>query len=284
MRPTPRSTAYWETTRSRRSPRAPACSRCCFEVPEPRVHQYVSNTPNGRPDPAAPADTSTPGSGSSVARSDPATPGPLTRRTRRPDHGSDRRPVGRGVRHAQRRRHTGSGRSRRRLVGDGVTPSNWSAAMRCAGSSWRRQQRSTASSRSIVDRDRDGDSMASRAASRLPSQADGLHRAGRRRVEEERFSSTLDAVSGSSSSPPTRRSRGQASTLAATYGFPVELTLTSGRGARQAVDVDATSEMERHRVLARRRASELQRAADFARAAGFGDGVVVWARRLRRTR
>ena len=71
-----------------------------------------------------------------------------------------------------------------------------------------------------------------------------------------------------------RRARSPASdafTLAATYGFPLELTVELAEERGQAVDVDGYRvEMERHREVSRAGgSSELQRAADFARAADF---------------
>jgi len=93
------------------------------------------------------------------------------------------------------------------------------------------------------------------------------------RAEEERFGETLergirlfddlagsDAVSGQ-----------EAFTLAATYGFPLELTVELAGERAQAVDVDGyAAEMERHREISRAAGgTELQRAADFAREAGF---------------
>ena len=105
----------------------------------------------------------------------------------------------------------------------------------------------------------------------LPPQAEAIERVVR--VEEERFSETLgrglrlfeelagdEAISGE-----------QAFTLAATYGFPVELTVELAEERGQAVDVDGYRiEMERHREVSRAGGSgDLQRAADFAREAGF---------------
>ncbi|HUG64176.1 MAG TPA: alanine--tRNA ligase [Gaiellaceae bacterium] len=93
------------------------------------------------------------------------------------------------------------------------------------------------------------------------------------RLEEERFGETLerglklfeelgsqDAISGE-----------QAFTLAATYGFPLELTVELAEERGQVVDVDGyVLEMERHREVSRAAgSSELQRAVDFARAADF---------------
>ncbi len=94
------------------------------------------------------------------------------------------------------------------------------------------------------------------------------------RGEEERFSETLErglkvfeelaggeAISGA-----------DAFTLAATYGFPVELTVELAEECGQAVDVDGYRlEMERHREISRAGAAETgaQRAAELAHAAGF---------------
>ncbi len=93
------------------------------------------------------------------------------------------------------------------------------------------------------------------------------------RAEEERFGETLErgmrlfdelaggeAISGE-----------EAFTLAATYGFPLELTVELAGERGQAVDVDGyATAMERHREISRAAGgAELQRAADFARSAGF---------------
>jgi alanyl-tRNA synthetase len=93
------------------------------------------------------------------------------------------------------------------------------------------------------------------------------------RDEEERFLETLErglrlfeelagreAISGE-----------EAFTLAATYGFPLELTVELAEERGQAVDVDGyRMEMERHREISRAGGrGDLQRAADFAGAAGF---------------
>ncbi|HEU0245876.1 MAG TPA: alanine--tRNA ligase [Gaiellaceae bacterium] len=102
------------------------------------------------------------------------------------------------------------------------------------------------------------------------------------RLEEERFTETLErglrefdglagrgAISGE-----------EAFTLAATYGFPIELTVELAEERGQAVDVDGYRvEMERHREISRAGgASELQRAADFARAAGFETAFVGYVK------
>jgi len=98
------------------------------------------------------------------------------------------------------------------------------------------------------------------------------------RAEEERFGETLergmrlvddlegsDAVSGE-----------EAFTLAATYGFPLELTVELAGERGQVVDVDGyTAEMERHREISRAAGgAETQRAAEFAREAGFASEFV----------
>jgi alanyl-tRNA synthetase len=105
----------------------------------------------------------------------------------------------------------------------------------------------------------------------LGDQADEIERVVR--VEEERFLETLerglklfeelasgDAITGE-----------QAFTLAATYGFPLELTVELAEERGQAVDVDGYHvEMEQHRDVSRASgSSELERAADFAGAADF---------------
>ena len=93
------------------------------------------------------------------------------------------------------------------------------------------------------------------------------------RAEEERFAETLERglrvfeeLAGERSS-----SGEQAFALAATYGFPLELTVELAEERGQAVDVDGYhAEMERHREVSRAPGGgELQRAADFARRAGF---------------
>jgi alanyl-tRNA synthetase len=102
------------------------------------------------------------------------------------------------------------------------------------------------------------------------------------RAEEERFGETLErglrlfeglagneAISGK-----------EAFTLAATYGFPLELTVELAEERGQPVDVDGYRiEMERHREVSRAAGgSDLQRAADFARAAGFRAEFVGYAK------
>jgi len=98
------------------------------------------------------------------------------------------------------------------------------------------------------------------------------------RTEEERFLETLerglrlfddlagkDAISGE-----------EAFSLAATYGFPVELTAELAEERGQAVDLDGYgAEMSRHREISRAGGgTDLQRAAEFAREAGFASEFV----------
>src|SRR5262249_3552212 len=98
------------------------------------------------------------------------------------------------------------------------------------------------------------------------------------RLEEERFSETLErglklfeelgseqAISGE-----------QAFTLAATYGFPLELLVELAGERGQIVDVEGYHvEMDRHREVSRAGgASELDRAATFAHAADFSTEFV----------
>jgi alanyl-tRNA synthetase len=102
------------------------------------------------------------------------------------------------------------------------------------------------------------------------------------RAEEERFGETLErgtklfdelgageSISGE-----------DAFTLAATYGFPIELTVELAEERGQPVDVDGYRiEMERHREISRAVGeTDLQRAADFAREAGFTTEFVGYAK------
>ena len=94
------------------------------------------------------------------------------------------------------------------------------------------------------------------------------------RLEEERFRETLargmkefDELAGKESI-----SGQDAFVLAATYGFPIELTVELAEERGQPVDVDRFRElMEEHREVSRAggEKSDLQRAADFAQSAGF---------------
>ena len=103
------------------------------------------------------------------------------------------------------------------------------------------------------------------------------------RAEEERFSETLargqkvfDELAGNEAI-----SADDAFALAATYGFPIELTQELAEERGQRVDVDGFRElMEEHRVVSRAGGdkSDLQRAAEFARGAGFETEFVGYAK------
>jgi alanyl-tRNA synthetase len=164
------------------------------------------------------------------------------------------------------------GRGMTFLVGDGVVPSNEGR-----GYVLRRIiRRATVQARRIglpavypltgvvVEQMRDA----------YPELADGASEIERVvRAEEERFLETLerglkvfeelagrDAISGE-----------EAFTLAATYGFPVELTVELAEERGQAVDLDGyQAAMEQHREISRADVGgELRRAAEFAAGAGF---------------
>ena len=102
------------------------------------------------------------------------------------------------------------------------------------------------------------------------------------RAEEERFEETLergmklfdgladrDSISGE-----------EAFTLAATYGFPLELTVELAEERGQAVDVDGyQTAMEQHREVSRAGVEgDVQRAAEFVRTAGFETEFVGYAK------
>jgi alanyl-tRNA synthetase len=102
------------------------------------------------------------------------------------------------------------------------------------------------------------------------------------RDEEERFRETLDRgmkefeeLSGADVGAA------DAFRLAATYGFPIELTVELARERGHAVDVDGyRAEMERHRTISRGTGEKGlgQRAADFAQAAGFASEFVGYTK------
>jgi alanyl-tRNA synthetase len=173
------------------------------------------------------------------------------------------------------------GRGMTFLVGDGVTPSNEGR-----GYVLRRIIR-----RAVQQAQRIGlqevhrlsavvvEQMAS-AYPELPGRAEEIARVIRQ--EEERFGETLErglrlfedladdeSISGE-----------QAFALAATYGFPLELTVELAEERGQAVDVDGyRTAMEQHREISRAGGStELQRAADFAREAGFATDFVGYSK------
>jgi alanyl-tRNA synthetase len=93
------------------------------------------------------------------------------------------------------------------------------------------------------------------------------------RAEEERFRETLERGTKLFEELASQESISgeDAFTLAATYGFPLELTVELAEERGQAVDVDGYRvAMEEHREISRAGGeSELQRAAEFARAADF---------------
>jgi alanyl-tRNA synthetase len=102
------------------------------------------------------------------------------------------------------------------------------------------------------------------------------------RTEEERFQETLDrgmklfgelAEKGPISGE-------DAFTLAATYGFPLELTVELAEERGRAVDVDGYhAEMEQHREVSRAGVEgDVQRAAEFTRGAGFETEFVGYAK------
>ncbi len=102
------------------------------------------------------------------------------------------------------------------------------------------------------------------------------------RIEEERFRETLDRgirvfeeLGGQGSI-----SGEDAFTLAATHGFPIELTVELAEERGQAVDVDGyRNAMAEHREISRAGGeSGTQRAADFARAADFETDFVGYAK------
>ena len=173
------------------------------------------------------------------------------------------------------------GRGMTFLVSDGVTPSNESRGYVLRRIVRRAVQQAQRIGLQDVHRlsgvvvEQMGD-----AYPELESHADEISRV--LRLEEERFGETLErglklfdelgsqtAITGE-----------QAFTLAATYGFPVELTVELAEERGQAVDLDGYAvEMERHREVSRAGGpTELQRAADFARGADFATEFVGYAK------
>jgi alanyl-tRNA synthetase len=98
------------------------------------------------------------------------------------------------------------------------------------------------------------------------------------RAEEERFLETLERGTALFDGLSDREaiSGEDAFTLAATYGFPIELTQELAEERGQVVDVDGyRTAMAAHREISRAGGeSGLQRAAEFARAAGFETAFV----------
>jgi alanyl-tRNA synthetase len=173
------------------------------------------------------------------------------------------------------------GRGMTFLVGDGVTPSNEGRGYvlrRIIRRAVQQAQRIGLAevhrvSGVVVEQMRE-------AYPELPERAEEIERV--LRLEEERFLETLerglrlfeelaggDTISGE-----------QAFTLAATYGFPLELTVELAEERGQAVDVDGYRvEMERHREVSRAGgSSDAQRAAEFAARANFTTDFVGYTK------
>jgi alanyl-tRNA synthetase len=173
------------------------------------------------------------------------------------------------------------GRGMTFLVGDGVTPSNESR-----GYVLRRIVR-----RAVIQAQRIGLRDLYRLPGVVVEQMEDAYpelreRAGEIeaviRAEEERFGETLergmrlfDELAGEG---PI--SGEDAFTLAATYGFPLELTVELAEERGQAVDVDRyQEEMERHREVSRAAVEgDVQRAAEFARGEGFETEFVGYSK------
>jgi alanyl-tRNA synthetase len=99
------------------------------------------------------------------------------------------------------------------------------------------------------------------------------------RAEEERFRETLERGTKEFEELGDREtiSGEEAFTLAATYGFPIELTVELAEERGQAVDVDGyRAAMAEHREISRAggEKGELQRAAELSRRAGFATEFV----------
>jgi len=164
------------------------------------------------------------------------------------------------------------GRGMTFLVGDGVTPSNEGR-----GYVLRRIIR-----RAVLQARRIGLSDVFRLPAVVVGQMGGAYpelvdqQAEIERVvrnEEKRFGETLErgmCLFDELAARETISGR-EAFSLAATYGFPLELTVELAGERGQAVDVDRYAvEMEQHREISRAAGGvELQGAADFARRAGF---------------
>jgi alanyl-tRNA synthetase len=164
------------------------------------------------------------------------------------------------------------GRGMTFLVGDGVTPSNEGRGYvlrRIIRRAVQQAQRIGLDdvhrvSGVVVEQMRE-------AYPELPERAAEIERV--LRLEEERFLETLERglrlfeeLAGSDTI-----SAEESFTLAATYGFPLELTVELAEERGQAVDVDGYRvEMERHREVSRAGgSSDAQRAAEFAARADF---------------
>ena len=173
------------------------------------------------------------------------------------------------------------GRGMTFLVGDGVTPSNEGRGYVLRRIIRRAVQQAQRIGLHDVHR-LSGVVVAQmgKAYPELVSQSHEIERVLRQ--EEERFLETLERGLRLFEELDTDRAvtGEEAFTLAATYGFPLELTVELAEERGQAVDVDGyRAEMERHREVSRAGGSgELQRAADFARSAGFTTEFVGYAK------
>ncbi len=173
------------------------------------------------------------------------------------------------------------GRGMTFLVGDGVTPSNEGRGYVLRRIIRRAVQQ--AQRIGLSDVHRVSGVVAEQMADAYPGLGERADDIGRvLRQEEERFGETLErGLKLFEELDSDRAITGEeAFTLAATYGFPLELTVELAQERGQAVDVDGyQSEMERHREVSRAAGSgELQRAADFARAADFETEFVGYAK------
>jgi alanyl-tRNA synthetase len=173
------------------------------------------------------------------------------------------------------------GRGMTFLVGDGVTPSNEGRGYVLRRIIRRAVQQ--AQRIGLHDVHRVSSVVVAQMADAYPELGDSAAEIERvLRAEEERFLETLerglklfeelgdqDAITGE-----------QAFTLAATYGFPVELTAELAEERGQAVDVDGYAvAMERHREVSRAPGGgELQRALEFARSADFRTEFVGYSK------
>jgi alanyl-tRNA synthetase len=173
------------------------------------------------------------------------------------------------------------GRGMTFLVGDGVTPSNEGRGYVLRRIIRRAVQQ--AQRIGLHDVHRLSAVVVGQMADAYPELAENADGIGRvLRLEEERFLETLERglklFEELGSDEPI--SGEQAFTLAATYGFPLELTVELAEERGQAVDVDGYRiEMDRHRDVSRAGGSgELQRAADFARAADFTTDFVGYTK------
>ena len=173
------------------------------------------------------------------------------------------------------------GRGMTFLVGDGVTPSNEGRGYVLRRIFRRAVQQAQRIGLQDVHR-LSGVVVEQMAAAypELEAQAGEIERVLRQ--EEERFLETLERGLKLFEELDSDRpiSGEQAFTLAATYGFPLELTVELAEERGQVVDVDGyTVAMERHREVSRAAGSgEVQRAIDFARAADFETEFVGYAK------